>query len=115
MRGLGTDIIEISRIRRSVERFGKRFLHRVFTQQEIAYCYEKKDPMPHLAVRFAAKEAVAKAFGSGLRGISFLDIEVINNVDGMPTVKIASRIQESAILLSLSHCREYAIAVAWRE
>jgi len=65
--GIGTDIVEIKRVRDAVERWGKRFLKKIFTENEISYCYKKKDPFLHLAVRFAEKEALIKAIGA--RGV----------------------------------------------
>lgn len=66
--GIGTDIVEISRIKNAVAKWGERFLRKIFTENEISYCYKKKDPFPHLAVRFAAKEAVIKALSTEDRG-----------------------------------------------
>ena len=75
--GLGTDVVEIARIEASLERFGDRFLHRIFTEAEIRYCLAKRRPAESLAARFAAKEAGAKALGTGIsRGISWREIEV---------------------------------------
>jgi holo-[acyl-carrier protein] synthase len=75
--GLGTDLIEIARIAQTVDRFGERFLRRVYTPQEIAYCLGKRSSAESLAARFAAKEAAAKALGTGIsRGLGWLDLEV---------------------------------------
>ncbi|MGN7613818.1 holo-ACP synthase [Magnetococcales bacterium HHB-1] len=87
--GIGTDLIEISRIRRIFDRFGQRFLKKVFTATEVDYCHTFSDPAPCLAKRFAAKEAVAKALGLGMRqGIWFRDIEVLNQNFGKPTLQL---------------------------
>lgn len=115
--GIGTDIIEIKRIKKSIERHGKHFLNKVFTLKEQKYCHRYKDPTPHFAARFAAKEAVVKALGVGFRnGITWLDIEIINNSNGQPIAYLSDRMSEQfrspELLLSMSHCREYAIATA---
>ena len=115
MKGLGTDIIEIERIKNAYIRYGKKFLDRIYTPREQLYCLSHKNPAEHLAVRFAAKEAVAKAMGTGFqKGLSFLDIEIINNQDGKPEVVLSNQCSyfNSPILISLSHCKEYALALA---
>lgn len=115
--GLGNDIIEISRIQQVIARFGNKFLDKVFTEWEQNYCHRHRDSARHFAGRFAAKEAIVKALGTGFRaGITWLDIEIKNNNDGKPIVILSQRLQEESghpqILLSISHCREYATAVA---
>lgn len=117
--GLGTDIIEIKRIKKAIARLNKRFLDTIFTKNEQHYCQKYSDPHPHFAARFAAKEAVFKALNLDLTPpISWLEIEVINEISGKPIVSLSSRItQESpkvAVLLSMSHCKEYATATAIR-
>jgi len=114
--GLGNDIIEISRARPSIERHGHHFIKKLFSQKEQDYCYKFQDPVPHFAGRFAAKEAIVKALGTGFGAdISWLDIEVINNDRGMPEVfiseKIANRFDNPSLVISISHCQEYASAV----
>ncbi len=114
--GIGVDIIRVSRIRAAVERWGERFLSRVFTRGEIAYCQRKSNPFPSLAVRFAAKEAMIKA----LRlqgGVCLAEIEVTNDHSGIPGLKasgqVAAFLRENALCepqLSLSHEEEYGIA-----
>ena len=90
--GLGTDLIEIERIQASMDRFGERFLERVFTEEEIAYCKRKKQPAESLAARFAAKEAGAKALGTGIsRGVSWKEIEVTRNVGERPMLHFNGR------------------------
>lgn len=113
--GVGVDIVRVERMREAVGRWGDRFLRRVFTGNEIAYCYEKKDPFPSLAVRFAAKEALIKAIGS--RMSAFTDIEILNDPHGKPFVKpsgkLAGFFKENSLRpphVSLSHEREYGIA-----
>lgn len=117
MRGLGTDIIEIDRVRKVYHRFGKRFLMRTFTELEQKYCSNFHDPSVRLAARFAAKEAIAKALGTGFReGLSFLDIEVLNDSLGRPYVNLSHTLEKKLglyhLVVSLSHCKEYATATA---
>ena len=117
--GLGTDLIEIERIQASMDRFGERFLERVFTEEEIAYCKRKKQPAESLAARFAAKEAGAKALGTGIsRGVSWKEIEVTRNVGERPMLHFNGRAGELAeamgvrrAQLTLSHSRQLAIAM----
>lgn len=99
-----------------VDRWGEKFLQRVFTEKEINYCYEKKDPSLSLAVRFAAKEALIKALGAR-RAIALTEIEVANHVSGKPALQATGSLEQfiaaNAIRhmhLSLSHEREYGIA-----
>ena len=117
----GVDIIEIPRIQQVLDRYGERFLKRVFTPDEIAYC---RGRAPNLAGRFAAKEATMKALGTGVRGVNWKDIEVVRAESGAPSVKLHGRAEQRAerlrvgeISLSISHSREYAVAfvVAQRE
>jgi holo-[acyl-carrier protein] synthase len=118
--GLGTDLIEIERIEASVERFGERFLERVFTAGEIAYCMRKRQSAESFAARFAAKEAGAKALGTGIsRGVSWKEIEVRREMGQRPTLHFNGRAGELAkamgvrrVQLTLSHSRTVAIAVA---
>lgn len=75
--GAGMDLVEMERVRKAVRRFGRRFLERCFTQRELAFCYCQDDPIPSLAARYAAKEAGAKALGSGIaRGVGWREIEI---------------------------------------
>ncbi len=119
IKGIGADIIEIARIRKTLDTFGNGFLRKVFTQEEIDYCTAAEDPAARCAGRFAAKEAVLKALGRGLRGMKWKDIEVTRNPDGKPIVVLHHRAKEFAKLsgvteihLTISHCREYAVAYA---
>lgn len=116
--GIGTDLIEIKRIKNAAEK-GKGFLERVFTVGEIAYSFQKKDPYPSLAARFAAKEAVMKALGTGFQGISWQDIEVVCDEKGKPIIFLHGGAAEFAggngikqMLITLSHSREFATAFA---
>jgi holo-[acyl-carrier protein] synthase len=113
----GVDIIEVRRIRAAMERWGDRFLRRVFTPGEINHCRRKSKPELSFAARYAAKEAVLKALGIGLRGgLSWKDVEIINNERGAPMVKpgqpMMELLGEKRLLISLSHLREMAAAVA---
>ena len=112
--GTGVDIIEISRVREVLERFGQRFLDRVYTAEEIAYC---RGRAPNLAARFAAKEATMKALGTGVRGVGWKDVEVVRHESGAPAIRLHGRCKQRAqrlgvqeIAISLSHSREYAVA-----
>ena len=118
--GTGIDIIEVARIRASFERFGERFLKRVLRPDEIAYCLSHKYPAPHLAARFAAKEAISKAFGTGIGAqLGWQDLEVGRRESGEPFVilhdkglaLLAAR-GGSMVLLTLSHTESYAAAMA---
>ena len=115
--GLGTDIIGIERIRHSIENHGCRLISRVLTPKEQAYCLKYKDPIPHFAARFSAKEAIVKALGTGFtKQITWQDIEIINDAFGKPVVYFSAKIQKKTkgtyMLLSMSHCKLYATATA---
>ena len=118
--GLGTDLIETKRVQESIERYGERFLERIFTEGEIAYCMRKrKNAAESFAARFAAKEAGAKALGTGIsRGVSWKEFEVKREASGKPTLSLSGRAAELAgmmgirrVELSLTHSRELAMAV----
>lgn len=113
--GIGTDIIEVKRIEDSIERFGQRFLDRIFSVEEQAYCLQHRDAGRHFAGRFAAKEAIVKALGTGFRnGITWLDIEICNDPRGKPMVQLSNKLKEAfdspKIHLSISHGKDYATA-----
>ncbi len=115
--GIGNDIVEINRISASLEKYGDRFLNRVFTQDEQDYCLRRKEPALHFAGRFAAKEAIVKALGTGFsEGLTWIDIEIHNESSGKPFVAISNKLKEMfgspIIHISISHCKEYATAVA---
>ena len=115
--GLGNDIIEIERIRSSIQRHGLHFLNRLFSQREQDYCYKHQDPSPHFAGRFAAKEAIAKTLGTGFgEHLAWHDIEIINDELGKPIVYLSETLKKKynnpKILLSISHCNSFAIATA---
>jgi len=115
--GLGVDIIEVVRIKKAMDRWGERFIKRVFTPEEKLYSMRKAFPEQSLAARFAAKEAVMKAIGTGLSGgIAWTDVEIVNNPSGKPEVKLRRKIThligEKKVKISLSHTREFAVAFA---
>ncbi len=120
VKGLGVDLVEVSRLRRVVERWKERFLRRVFTQEELDYCLKRRDPIPHLAARFAAKEACLKALGTGLRmGVSWRELEVRRESGQPPTLVLSGRSKAiglskgvTQVLLSLTHDGDYAFAQA---
>jgi holo-[acyl-carrier protein] synthase len=121
--GLGTDLIETRRVQESMDRFGDRFLERIFTAGEIAYCKRKKNAAESFAARFAAKEAGAKALGTGIsHGVSWKELEVRREPSGRPTLHFSGRAAELAagmgvktVQLSLTHSREMAMAVVVAE
>src|SRR2546428_6034960 len=111
---VGVDIIEIERVQRVLGRFGSRFLERIYTDLEVAFC---RGRVSELAARFAAKEAVMKALGTGARGLAWREIELLPNHRGKPLVYLHGRAQERAARIglaeldvSMSHSREYAVA-----
>jgi holo-[acyl-carrier protein] synthase len=118
--GIGIDIIEVARIQASYERFGGRFINRILLPGEIEYCLSHKAPGPFLAARFAAKEAISKAFGTGIGAqLGWLDMEVGRRESGEPFVilhgqgrVLLERRGGSSVLLSLSHTQEHATAIA---
>lgn len=118
--GIGTDIIEVIRIGEIIERHGELFLQRVYTEQEIHYCQRKKGAIQHYAGRWAAKEAVMKVLGTGFsKGVGFRDIEVCSKRSGAPYIElhggakqIAARLGIGQMLVTISHCRQFATATA---
>ena len=117
--GIGVDLVECSRIEHSIERFGEKFLHRVFTEGEIAYSMSMKFPARHLAARFAAKEAVSKAFGTGIgKSMGWRDIDVRKKPSGEPYLVFAGRADALAkergvtmASITLSHTDHHAMAM----
>lgn len=114
MHSLGVDIIEIERIEKAVERFGKRFLQRVYTDAELRLCRNKPS---RLASRFAAKEAVMKSLGTGTKGVGWREIEILHDAMGKPLVSLCGRARNRAedlglgeLAVSLSDSRDYAVA-----
>lgn len=118
--GTGIDIVETGRIRDSLEKFGDRFVNRCFLPGEIAYCRSMKFPELHFAARFAAKEAISKAFGTGIgKQLGWRDMEICRRDSGEPFVVLHDKGTELArmrgvaeVFVSLSHCKDYAAAQA---
>ena len=118
--GIGTDIVECLRIAQMIERHGELFINRVYTPYEIRYCQSRRQATQHFAGRWAAKEAVLKALGTGWRrGISWRDVEIRNDPSGKPTVAlrggardVVEELKISKMLISISHCRSHATAYA---
>ena len=119
--GIGTDIIEISRIAISIERHGDLFIDRLFTAKEKSYAAKFSNRTPTFAGRFAAKEAIVKALGTGIRDeMSWQEIEIINDEKGKPEVFFSEKLQKiligTSVLISISHSKEYATATAiWQK
>ena len=118
--GIGIDVVEVSRIRSSLDEFGERFLSRIFSQGERGYCQTQKRPELHFAARFAAKEAIAKAFGTGIgKEVGWLDMEVVRRESGEPEVRLTGAAADFArergvdrVMISLTHAKHYAAANA---
>jgi holo-[acyl-carrier protein] synthase len=116
--GSGIDLVEVERVQHAVERYGARFLRRIFTADEQAYCLRKRDAAESFAARFAAKEAAAKALGTGMsRGVNWLEIEVVREPGGRPGVtfhgnaaRIAAGLGVARAALSLTHTARLAAA-----
>jgi len=110
----GVDIIEISRIQKAADLWGERFLNRIYSEAELEFCQGR---VPELASRFAGKEAVMKALGTGCKGISWREIEILPDSNGTPIVRLSGKAQAKAkelklknFAITLSHSKEYAIA-----
>lgn len=118
--GIGTDIVEVSRIGDMIDKHDDTFIQKVFTESEITYCGPRKSSVQHYAGRWAAKEAILKAIGTGWsKGIKWTDIEVINEMGGKPYVKLNGKAIDvcadrgiDEILISISHCNLFATAFA---
>jgi holo-[acyl-carrier protein] synthase len=118
--GTGIDIVEVARFRKILAGASERFINRVFTPEEQRYCLARQDPAPHLAARFAAKEAVFKALGTGWsQGVKWIDVEVQRREEGTPVILLHGAAQEIAaskgtgkIHLSLTHTSNWAAATA---
>jgi holo-[acyl-carrier protein] synthase len=117
--GVGTDLVEVDRIRGALERHGERFLHRIYSDEEIAYCQKQRDPHPFLAARFAAKEAASKAFGTGIaRGFGWKTFSVTHNEHGAPIAVLDDSGRQllathgaTGLLVSLTHTTSLGQAV----
>jgi len=117
IRGIGVDLVEVNRLEKVMERWGTRFIEKVFTPLERRYCSSKHNPSPHYAARFAAKEAVAKALATGWSGgFRWKDVEVTNDDLGKPSVilhgQVKTLLKECQVLISISHTEEMVIASA---
>lgn len=116
--GIGIDIIEINRIRKSIEKFDYHFLNKIFTPTEIEYCQSKKNKYQHFAARFAAKEAIAKALATGWsKEFRWKDIEIFNEKSGMPNVKLSGNLQkflgdDKSLKITMSHSEHYVTCFA---
>ncbi len=117
--GIGIDVVENARIADAIHRLGDRFISKVFQSAEVEYCSSMRDPAPHYAARFAAKEAVSKAFGTGFAQFGWKDIEVRRKASGEPFIvlhagaaDLAKRLGVGPILISLSHSDQYSVANA---
>jgi len=117
--GVGIDIIDVTRVKKVIEKYGSRFIERIFTGKENAYCDSKAKPYIFYAARFAAKEAFLKALGSGLSGgIKWKDIEIDRDNSGKPYANYSGRAKQTAdnlgvekAHLSMAHTSEYAVAI----
>jgi holo-[acyl-carrier protein] synthase len=116
---VGVDIVEIERVAGVIARWGERFLQRVYTETELAYC---RGRVPELAARFAGKEAVTKALGTGIRGLAWREMEILADPLGKPLVRLHGRAQARAVAIglshfavSLSHSRDFAVAMVVAE
>lgn len=117
IKGLGNDIVEIARIKAIISRYPGRFLNRILTSKEQNYCRKRKEPELHVAGRFAAKEAIVKALGTGFsQGLTWHDFEILPDAHGKPNVHLSSFAADlfghPSLLVSISHCAQYATAVA---
>jgi holo-[acyl-carrier protein] synthase len=116
--GIGIDIIEIERIASSVEKFGDKFLNKIFTEGELEYCLSKKNKAQHLAARFAAKEAISKALTTGWNAdFRWKDVEIYNEKSGLPRVRLLGKLNsfigdDKELKISMSHSDNYVTCVA---
>jgi holo-[acyl-carrier protein] synthase len=121
--GTGVDLIEIERVANSIERYGDRFLRRVYTDREIAYCNRKRSSAESFAARFAAKEAAAKALGTGIsKGVTWTEFQIGREPSGRPVLELRGRaaalgaeLGVKSISVSLTHSRELAMAMVVME
>ena len=110
----GTDIIEIERIKRAIERLQDKFVNKIFTEKEIEYCEKHgNQKFEHYAARFAAKEAIFKAISNQVKNVNWTKIEIVNLENGKPVVNLTEAVENlENIEISISHCRSYACANA---
>jgi len=119
IKGIGNDIVAIKRIKKIIDRYGMHFCKKILTYNELKYCLKHRELASFIAGRFAAKEAIAKALETGFgKWLSFLDMEILNDETGRPLLKYSNSLNDifgkPRILLSISHCKEYATAFAIR-
>ena len=117
IQGIGVDVVDVLRLKKTLEKQGKIFLEKVFTEKEVKYCKSRKNPHEHFAARFAAKEAVGKAMQTGWKGhFRWKDIEVVNEPSGAPKVVLYREVSETlsncTVHLSLSHTENTVVAFA---
>lgn len=117
IQGIGIDVIDMQRIRKTIDEMGDSFLRKLFTEAEVSYCRSKKAPHQHFAARFAAKEAVSKALRTGWSGVfRWKDVEVVNEASGAPKIVLhnglATVLKNSTIHLTLSHTESTVVAFA---
>ena len=113
--GIGIDVVEIDRIREAVEKYGEKFLEKVYTPHEIKYCTRRKQyRIPELAVRFAAKEAYTKVYKKFLTPLNFVDVEVLTDEFGAPYIE-SKYMPEDTVKVSISHSNNYVIAICLKE
>ena len=106
--GIGTDIVNIKRLEKSLKNYGSQFKNRIFTKNEIIYCDKKNNPIPYYAKRFAAKEALSKALGTGIRkGIDLKNIEVTNDALGKPSINLKGNVAD--LLIKKIKTKKYSI------
>jgi holo-[acyl-carrier protein] synthase len=116
--GIGVDIIEIDRVKNSVDKFGEQFLNKIFTKNELDYCLSKANKYQHLAARFAAKEAVSKALATGWNNeFNWKNVEIFNKPNGMPYVELKGNLKsflsdDKMLKISMSHSRDYVVCFA---
>lgn len=121
IKGIGNDIIEIDRIRKTYDLHGERFLEKLFSKEEKEYCFKHKDPIPHLAARFSAKESIVKALGTGFgKHASWQDIMILNDSLGKPYVVFSDHMNQTLnnphVMIGISHCHLYVSTFAvWVE
>ena len=121
--GTGLDIVDVRRIRKAYSRWGDRFLRKFMREEEIEYCHSLNDPVPSIAVRFAGKEAISKAFGTGIGGrLNWHDLEIVHHESGRPTVKLHGgalvmlvELGGKTVHVTLSHSEDQAAAMALLE
>ncbi len=116
--GIGIDIIEIDRVKNSIDKFGDQFLNKIYTKNELEYCLSKANKYQHLAARFAAKEAVSKALTTGWnKEFSWKNVEIFNEPNGMPYVELKGNLKSflsdnKNLKISMSHSRDYVVCFA---